>query len=84
MVTLSKDVDVDHYLVLKKDLQGFVDRGLIKPAPKPAKLDKRRDTIEAFECSFIMGLRARELVNQGKSVAVVKPSGEIEVIYGDA
>ncbi len=82
MVAINQEVD--HYLVLKKDLRGLVDRGLIKPAPKPEKLDRRRDTIEAFECSFVMGLRARELVNQGKSVAVVRPNGDVEVIHGDA
>ena len=77
MVCLN--TECDHFLVLKSDLRVLIDREIVR-AGTGGKFN--RDTIEAFESSFAMGLRAGELRNTGKRVAIVRPSGEVEVVNG--
>jgi hypothetical protein len=72
--------EIDHFLVLKSDLQVLIDRGLVKASE--GRHSMKRDTIEAFESPFAMGLRAGELRKIGSRVAIVRPSGEVEVVDG--
>lgn len=76
------NMSIDRYLVLKKDLLSLVERGIVKAKSPPVKGDMSKDTIEAFESTFAMGLRCAELIGAGSSVAVLRPTGELEMFNG--
>lgn len=76
MVCLSDNFeDINHFLVLKKDLAGLVMKGLVRPGDPGGR---SKSTIEAFDSPIDMGRRAKDLIDQMEAVAVIRPSGKIE------